>query len=99
MIAKFILSSLVALLMSVGLINQDPVNFMAEADGPASEQVVKAILVEGEVVPHISLPVVEITADLSENNLVTAEIIDGNVVPVIHLQEIIITPNSGLNSI
>jgi hypothetical protein len=99
MIAKFILSSLVALLMSVGLINQDAANYMADADRPSSEQVVKAIMIDGDVVPHISLPVVEITADLTADNLVTAEIVDGNVVPMIHLEEVIITPNSGLNSI
>ena len=58
------------------------------------DQVVKAIIINGEVVPMIDLPVVEITAKANREQLVRAEVIDGEIVPSILLDEIVIKPNS-----
>ena len=59
-----------------------------------NDQVVKAIIINGEAFPMIDLPVVEITAKANQDNLVRAEVINGEIVPSILLDVVTITPNS-----
>lgn len=99
MIAKLILSSLFALFAAFGLMDRGAQSSMNSVEGQHHAEIVKAIVIDGEAVPHVDLPVVEITAPRNTANLVTADIINGEVVPVIHLDEVIITPGTGLNSI
>lgn len=63
-----------------------------EMEGTTSPTIVKGLLREGNVVPMIDLPTVEITASIPEQHLVSAEMIDGNLVPSIELDEVVIQP-------
>lgn len=63
---------------------------------PTEGKVTKAIVHNGEVLPMIELPVVEITAGLSTDYMTTARVIGNEVVPVIELPEVVITPQNSI---
>ena len=87
--------------MSSGLFQKSDTSSDNEAISQIAntEQVVRAINFNGEILPYINLPVVEITGSINTDDLVKAIVVEGEVVPMIELDEIIITPNSGSNSI
>lgn len=93
---KLYLSAVLTVLITSGIFVK---NNRAEAlRNPAgisgNGQMVKAILHNGEAIPHIDLPEVVVTGKLATEFLVTAEVIDGEVYPSILLDEVVITPNS-----
>lgn len=93
---KLYLSAVLTVLVTSGIFVK---NNRAEAlRNPAgisgNGHIVKAILHDGEVLPHVDLPEVVITGNRHTEFLVTAEIIDGEVHPSILLDEVVITPNS-----
>ncbi|MCP4123351.1 MAG: hypothetical protein GY751_16485 [Bacteroidetes bacterium] len=96
MITKLFFSSILTFLISSGLFIT---NDQSSAD-PASNQtteevnVVKAILHNGEVLPLIELPVVEITGNLNTDLMMDATVFNDEVLPMIELPEVVITPNS-----
>ena len=58
-----------------------------------SYQMVQAKVIDGEVLPYVNLPELEIVADYNEEYMVTASIIDGEVVPTVQLPVLDIVAN------
>ena len=58
------------------------------------ENVSKAIEYNGEIIPLVELPTVEITAPRNTDDLVDAIIVDGEVYPSLMLEEVVITPGA-----
>lgn len=76
-----------------------PINFDCDLQGiesSSNNQMLKAVIVNGETFPMIELPVVEITGRINKSNLITAEVIDGEIVPSITLDEVVITPKESI---
>lgn len=57
---------------------------------PNSYSMVEAKIVNGEVIPHVELPELTITANYNEESMVSAQIVDGEVIPVVQLPELTI---------
>lgn len=56
---------------------------------PATAEV---IVHEGVMVPHYTLPVVEITADRKSGSQTRAIVINGEIMPLVELEEVVIMP-------
>jgi len=95
MITKLIFSSILTFLISSGLfITNDQQNAVIDSNPTEEANVVKAIMHNGEILPLIELPVVEINAELNTDVMMKATVYEGEVMPMIELQEVLITPNS-----
>ena len=96
MITKLILSSILTFLISSGMFlnsDQTAINTM-NAETTQEVDVVKAIMFNGEILPRIDLPVVEIKGELNTDVMVKAIVFDGQIMPLINLPEVVVTPNS-----
>ena len=51
-------------------------------------QMVSAKVIDGEVLPYVNLPELDIVADYNKEYMVSATIIDGEVLPVVTLPEL-----------
>ena len=51
---------------------------------------VEAKVVNGEVIPVVNLPELEITSTYNPDHMVRAERVNGEVIPVVHLPELTI---------
>ena len=93
---SIIIPILIALFFATGFIGQSETNYNHGFDSinNPTDIVLKGIMVNGEVLPLINLPVVEITGDIeNRTDLVKAVVINGEIVPMIELEEVVITPN------
>lgn len=61
-------------------------------DEPIKGNVTKAIMFNGEIIPTIELPTLEITAPRSTKLFQNAIVVDGKIYPSITLNEVIIKP-------
>ena len=57
-------------------------------------ETIKAIHYEGQVIPLIDLPIVEIRGTINRDNFVKGMLVDGVVYPSIQLDEVTITPDA-----
>ena len=101
MIAKIVLTSVLTMFLSGGIYTkiteeQHETATTSQSAVSVSDQddITKAIVFNGEVIPWIELPVVEITADRNLNTLVKATIVDGKISPSIDLEEVVIIPGA-----
>jgi hypothetical protein len=95
MIAKILLTGLLTFFLSGGIvaIKGDRVQ-SNENDAVEQRDYVKAIEHNGEILPWIELPVVEITAEFPTDDLVKAIKVDGEYFPSYELDEVVITPGA-----
>ena len=95
MITKLVLTSVLSLLISSGwMIGSHVKDATSSNEVQTERKVVKAILHDGELMPRVDLPVVEISGELNTDLMQNAVVDNGNVYPHIELETIIITPNS-----
>lgn len=50
-----------------------------------SYQMVEAKVINGEVIPVVTLPELNITSEYNDDTMVTAQLVDGEVMPVVQL--------------
>jgi hypothetical protein len=95
MISKILLTGLATFFISGGIISMTaPCDEQENATVETIEHISKAIEYNGEIIPLIELPTVEITAPRNTDDLVDAIIVDGEVFPSILLDEVVITPGA-----
>ena len=94
MISKILLTGLMAFFLSAGIseLAEDRSTTTEATSIPINGEVMKAIIHNGEIIPYVELPTVEISAKRNVSDLVKATIIDGEVYPLIELDEVVITP-------
>ncbi len=68
-------------------------NFTFTIDKPINGNVTKAIMYNGEIIPFIELPTIEITAKRNTEHFQRAIVVDGKIYPSVTLDEVIIKPN------
>ncbi|MCP4125102.1 MAG: hypothetical protein GY751_25485 [Bacteroidetes bacterium] len=100
MISKIVLTSVLAMFLSGGIFtatdNSDETvtSSTVVSVEQVKDDVTKAIFYNGEVIPLIELPVVEITGKRNTDAFVNATVIDGVIFPNIELDEIVVTPGA-----
>ena len=94
---NIIIPILVVLFFLTGFIGQSETFADSELNpiNNPTEIIMRGILYNGEVIPMINLPVVEITGDVeNRNDMVKAIYENGEIFPLIELDEVVITPNT-----
>jgi len=94
---NLIIPILIVLFFVTGFIGQSETFHQNGFEGinRPTDIVIKGIMINGEVLPLIDLPVIEITGQIeNRNDLVKAVVINGEIVPMIELDEVIIMPNA-----
>lgn len=94
MIAKILLTSLLTFFLSGGIVAVKEDRDTSRANAATERIFMKAVQYEGETLPWIELPVVEITGERDTADLVKAIEIDGNYYPSIELDAVSITPGA-----
>jgi hypothetical protein len=94
MITKLFISTILALFISGSWISNGKNSISAPP--VAQEKISKAIVYDGEVIPLVELPVIEISGKLPKESFTTAVLIDDHVVPMIYLPEVIILPDTSI---
>jgi len=93
---NIIIPILIALFFATGFISQSETRYNNGFDSinNPTDIVLKGIMINGEVLPLIDLPVVEITGNIeNRTDLIKAVVVNGEIVPMIELEEVIITPS------
>lgn len=94
-----VLTLLFVLLSSYKTADNAPNNWIKADDfkyagqQPIKGHLTKAVLYNGEVIPSIELPIVEIIASRSTQKFQKAIIVEGKIYPVVTLDEVTIRPN------